>query len=123
MKCTKCGHEVDPSSPNCPYCASGASRTRRKKLSRTRCPNCGSENVEESAEWYIAALHLSGFRGKVLELLLRTYLWIVGVNPYYENCLDCGSRWKTRSDLLPILVLAATAIVVTVIITAMVLAF
>ncbi|MBP5531056.1 MAG: hypothetical protein J6Y54_03380, partial [Lentisphaeria bacterium] len=48
---------------------------------------------------------------------------LVGVNPYYENCLDCGSRWKTRSDLLPILVLAATAIVVSVIITAMVLAF
>ena len=123
MKCAKCGHEVDPSSPNCPYCASGASRAGRKKASRMRCPTCGSDNVEESAEWYIAALHLSGFWGKFLELLLRTYLWIVGVNPYYNNCLDCGSRWKTRNDLLPILVLAATAIIMIGIIAVMVLVF
>ena len=105
MRCAKCGHEVDPSSPNCPYCASGASRTGRKKISEVRCPDCGSENVEESAEWYLQALHLSEFWGKLLELLLRTYLWIVGVNPYYNNCLDCGSRWKSRGDIVPLMIL------------------
>ena len=109
MKCAKCGHDVDPSSPNCPYCAAGE---RRKVADSVICPACGSDRVEESREWWVEAVPRSGCFFLTLHVVLRMWLWILGINPYYYSCLDCGHKWGGRSDWLPILVLAAIVLVV-----------
>ena len=113
MKCAICGHDVDPSSPNCPYCAAGASRDQRKRTDKALCPVCGSDNVEESSELWRAMSRGTGCLGMAIQLFLRMWLWIMGVSPYYYTCLDCGHNWKSRSDWLPVVVLAVTALIVT----------
>ena len=52
MRCAKCGHEVDPDSLECPYCASGAPPLRSGEHAESgdvpppyRCPRCGSTDV------------------------------------------------------------------------------
>ena len=120
MKCAICGHDVDPSSPNCPYCAAGASRGKRRTTEIAVCPGCGSSNVEESAHWGLELVRGTGCMGASLQLFLRMLLWIMGVSPYYHTCLDCGHRWKSRGDWLPVVVLAAAALIVTAVIVGLV---
>ena len=120
MKCAKCGHDVDPSSPNCPYCASGASQTKQKRRSKAICPECGSDNVEESVEWWMEATRLPGCQGAVLQLALRMWMWIIGVSPYHNSCLDCGHRWKSRGDIVPLLILILAGVLIAAAIAALV---
>ena len=106
MKCAKCGHEVDPSSPNCPYCAAGGKRQRRDEV---RCPKCGSDRVEDvPAPWW-----QTGGPGCMLSLLgLLAWLWlsIFDLTPRDHVCLDCGSRWGTPfRTWMGLLALALTA--------------
>ncbi len=89
MKCAKCGHEVDPSSPNCPYCAA---RDDRKTRNDVRCPQCGSDHIDDvPAGWWKA-----GSPGCLLSfsvLLLLLWLSLFGMPPRDRVCLDCGCRW------------------------------
>ena len=116
MKCAICGHDVDPSSPNCPYCAAGAARDKRKRTGKTFCPGCGSDNVEESREWWMGMSRGTGCLGAALQLFLRMWLWLLGASPYYCVCLDCGHRWRSRGDWLPAVVLAAAALIMVAVI-------
>ena len=77
------------------------------------CPSCGSDNVEESGRWWMELSRGTGCLGAALQLFLRMWMWIMGVSPYYYTCLDCGHRWKSRGDWMPVVVLAATALIVT----------
>ena len=122
MKCAKCGHDVDPSSPCCPYCAAGAARDKRGNAA-VICPVCGSDRVEESQEWWLDAVQGGGCFFMTLHLLLRMWLWILGINPYYYSCLDCGHKWGGRSDWLPVAVLAAVALIVVAVIVGVVMLF
>ena len=117
MKCAKCGHDVDPSSPNCPYCAAGAAADRRQTADAVICPVCGSDRVEESRAWWFDLITGGGGCFFItLHLLLRMWLWILGINPYYYSCLDCGHKWGRRGDRLPIVLLAAAVLLVVAIV-------
>ena len=103
MKCAKCGHEIDPSSPNCPYCAV---RKQQKKTDNIRCPHCGSDHIEdEPSPWWQAGG--PGCMLSILGLLLWLWLHTFGLTPHDYICLDCGCRWgKPSHTWLGLLVLA-----------------
>ena len=97
MKCAKCGHEVDISSPYCPYCASGASRNKWKTLKSAvveNCPCCGSDRVEQIPVWWWRKTDTDNLLLKPLRLLGRLALLILKINPYRNVCLDCNFGWK-----------------------------
>ena len=97
MKCAKCGHEVDPSSPNCPYCAAGASREKRSFLKNAmegRCPCCGSERIEHIPAWWWQKTDTDKRLLKPLRLAGRLVLQILKITPYQSVCLDCNHQWK-----------------------------
>jgi len=84
MRCAKCGHEVDPSSPDCPYCASGAGAPR------VSCPRCGSTDLDTVRKIFdpgcgCLGLLLFGWYGLLLGLL--------GANDVEIVCRNCGHRW------------------------------
>lgn len=109
MKCAKCGHEVDPSSPNCPYCAA---RDSRKKRDDVRCPKCGSAHIEDEPVDWLQAVGI-GCLSTVLGLLVWLWLSLFGLTPREHICLDCGYRWgwgTTLFDLLCLLVLILGAV-------------
>jgi len=97
MKCAKCGHEVDPSSPECPYCAAGASRERRgvpKIAPGDRCPCCGSERIENIPAWWWRKTETDKRLLKPLRLAGRLTLLILKITPYRSVCLDCDHQWE-----------------------------
>ncbi len=108
MKCAKCGHEVDPSSPCCPYCASGAPPVDDPGAPRARCPRCGSPDLDAVRKVFdpgcgCLGLLLWGWRGLLLGLLNGGDVEIV--------CRNCGHRWRPGgggSCLLSLLAAFAT---------------
>ena len=109
MKCAKCGHEVDPASPNCPYCAA---RGQRKTTGKVRCPKCGSDHIEDEPVDWLQAVG-PGCLSTILGLLVWLWLSLCGRTPREHICLDCGHRWgwgTTLFDLLCLLVLILGAV-------------
>lgn len=94
MKCAKCGHEVDPASPVCPYCAAGAPPRQPETGTRTPhvcCPKCGSTDLDTVRKVFdpgcgCLGLLLFGWYGLLLGLL--------GANDVEVVCRNCGCRWS-----------------------------
>ena len=106
MRCAKCGNEVDPRSPECPYCAGKASP--RDDGPRARCPKCGSPDVEAVRKLFDPGCGCLGM------LLLGWYgllLGLLGANDIEIVCRNCGYRWtpgpRGGSCLLTVLAAAA----------------
>lgn len=118
MKCAKCGHEVDPSSPNCPYCASGASRETWGKFKNAvveNCPCCGSDRVEQIPVWWWRKTDTRNPLLKAFRMAARMGLALLKINPYGNVCLDCNHRWKQNPRKgWQLMLLAATVILLAV---------
>ena len=91
MKCAKCGHEVDPSSPNCPYCAAGAAPKDDNNAPRACCPRCGSTDIEVVRKVYDPGCGCLGF---LLWGWIGLLLGLLGNNDVEIVCLHCGCRWR-----------------------------
>ena len=92
MRCAKCGHEVDPESPECPYCAAGAPPLNEK--TSEQCPFCGSIDL-------VVIGRSSNLGCGCLGLLL----WLLGFPFAGERivCRTCGAEWRRRRGCLPFL--------------------
>lgn len=112
MKCAKCGREVAPDSPECPYCAAGAVYNDPGTPPRVRCPRCGSVELDTVRRDYDPGC---GCLGLLLFSWWGLLLGFLGGGDVETVCRNCGLRWKTghigtrSSCLLLILVLAAAA--------------
>ena len=117
MRCAKCGHEVDPDSPECPYCAAGvppqsAECDGADERSADRCcPRCGSTDLEVIGRAYDPGCGCLG-------LLLFGWLGLLLGLPFAGErivCRSCGAEWRRRGGCLPFLsvflILAAVAAV------------
>ena len=84
MKCAKCGHEVDPSSPNCPYCAAGVPPKSDGDAPRACCPRCGSTSLSVNKQGFGA--------GKAI--FIGPLAGTIGMNKLKITCLNCGYKYK-----------------------------
>ena len=94
MRCAKCGHEVDPSSPDCPYCASGAA-SRPQSGPRTppqvSCPRCGSTDLDTVRRLFDPGC---GCLGLLLFGWIGLLLGLLGADDVEIVCRNCGCRWR-----------------------------
>ena len=108
MKCAKCGHEVDPNSPCCPYSAAGDTRPGAEDGPRARCPRCGSPDLEAVRKMYDPGC---GCLGLLLWGWVGLLLGLLGANEVEIVCRNCGYRWQPGSRgggcMLTLLTLAA----------------
>lgn len=106
MKCAKCGNEVDPRSPDCPYCAGRA--FPRGAAPRAVCPHCGSPDIEAVRSGYNPGC---GCLGLLLWGWLGLLLGLLGADEIDIVCRNCGYRWRPGrgggSCLLTLLAAAA----------------
>lgn len=114
MKCAKCGHEVDPSSPYCPYCASGAPHADDEGQGpRARCPRCGSPDLDAVRRGFDPGC---GCLGMLLWGWWGLLLGLLGAGDIEIVCRNCGCRWRPGSGgrgcmmLLVFAVLGAAAL-------------
>ena len=109
MKCAKCGREVDPRSPECPFCAAGAVYVEPQTPPRVRCPRCGSVELDTVRREYDPGC---GCLGLLLFSWWGLLLGFLGGGDVETVCRNCGLRWKTGhqrhgSCLLLIVIVAA----------------
>ena len=111
MKCAKCGHEVDPASPVCPYCAAGAPRrapAAEPQTPRVCCPKCGSTELDTVRKVFDPGC---GCLGLLLFGWIGLLLGLLGANDVEVVCRNCGCRWspghRGGSCLLTLLAFAA----------------
>ncbi len=94
MKCAKCGHEVDPASPECPYCAAGAPPRHPEaepQTPRVRCPKCGSTDLDTVRKVFDPGC---GCIGLLLFGWIGLLLGLLGANDVEVVCRNCGARWS-----------------------------
>ena len=92
MRCAKCGREVDPASPECPYCAAGAVYAEPEAPPRVRCPRCGSLELDTVRRDYDPGC---GCLGLLLFSWWGLLLGFLGAGDVETVCRNCGLRWKT----------------------------
>ena len=116
MRCAKCGHEVDPDSPECPYCAAGApplKDARREDARRVPphcCPRCGSTDIVVIRKDFDPGC---GCLGLLLFSWWGLLLGFLGADERIV-CRSCGAQWRRSRGCLPLLsvVLILTVVVV-----------
>ena len=120
MRCAKCGHEVDPDSPECPYCAAGAPPVRDdaddapsgggEAAGVGRCPRCGSTDLTVIRKDFDPGC---GCLGLLLFSWWGLLLGFLGADERIV-CRSCGAEWRRSRGCLPLLmvVLIFTAIAV-----------
>ena len=92
MRCAKCGNEVDPASPTCPYCAAGAPRVEPDAPPRVCCPRCGSYELDTVRRTYDPGC---GCLGLLLFSWWGLLLGFLGGGDVETVCRNCGLRWRT----------------------------
>ncbi len=90
MKCAKCGHEVDPGSPACPYCASGAEPEDTGRPPSVRCPVCGSTQLDTVQKTYDPGC---GCLGLLFFSWAGLLLGFLGGGDMEVVCRNCGAHW------------------------------
>ena len=100
MKCAKCGHDVRPDAPECPYCAAhGADELPengfpapepRENGDRTICPKCGSHQIYAVTRGYDPGC---GCLGLLLFSWIGLLLGLLGAGQVDMVCARCGHRW------------------------------
>ena len=98
MKCARCGNDVPPDAPECPFCAAGApSVTERGNCGGSRCeeeplrcPLCGGTHIRAVPRIYSPGC---GCLGLLLFSWVGLLLGLLGAGGVDMVCADCGARW------------------------------